>query len=381
VNRIRVCLLVDTVAFSAGTERQVIETARRLNKDKFDVHVVCLEPSSQLDSLSACCRTAVFPLVRVYSLPGIRQLVRLRRYLERYRMDIVHAFMNRTGMCAVVSSLGSDRIVITSRLNTGYWYTPLSKLQFRLMNLATTRIMANSEEARRIAMEAERLPREKVDVLYQGVDMDVYRPGGGDPGAYERLGVPQHARIVGMVANLRPVKDIPLFLRAAAIVARQCHDTVFLIAGSGEQLSELRELAAALSLQDRVFFTEGRGRVADYLSRMSIGCMTSLSEGFSNAILEYMAAGIPVVATDVGGNREAIADGETGFLVGQRSPEEIARMLLILLTDEDRRREMGDQALARCAERFELSRTIVELEKYYTRIARYPNGAHVVPAG
>jgi glycosyltransferase involved in cell wall biosynthesis len=104
--------------------------------------------------------------------------------------------------------------------------------------------------------------------------------------------------------------------------------------------------------------------------------MTSLSEGFSNAILEYMAAGLPVVATDVGGNREAIADGETGFLVRERSPEIFARMLLILLRDETRRLDMGRRALARCAERFDLSRTISELETYYIRLAAMQTERH-----
>ncbi len=367
--RLRVCLLVDTLAINAGTERQVIETAQRLNKDKFDVHVGCVEPSQQLDALNAYCRTAVFPLTRVYSLSGIRQLASLRRYLGAHRIDIVHAFMNRTGICAVLSSLGSERIVITSRLNTGYWYTPAKKLQFRILNRATTRVMANSEEAKRIAVKAEHLAPDIVDVVYQGVDMQVYRPGAGDPSVCEQLGIPTTAKVIGMVANLRPVKDIPLFLGAAALIARQAPETVFLIAGSGGQLADLRNLVTELRLNNHVIFTEGRGKVIDYLSRMSIGCLTSLSEGFSNAILEYMASGLPVVATDVGGNREAILDGETGHLVRERSPEAIAGPLLLLLSDEDRRREMGRKALARCAEHFELDRTLVQLEKYYLDVA------------
>jgi L-malate glycosyltransferase len=366
--RIPICLLVDTVGRSAGTERQVIETARRLNKDAFEVHTCCLEPSPALDALTGHCHTAVFPAGSVNSVQGIRQVAALRSYLDRHRIAIVHAFMNKTAVFAVASSLASERIVITSRLNTGYWYTSRWIVLFRILNAGTTRVMANSEQAKRIAIDAEKLDRDKVDVMYQGVDMQIYAPGAGDPSVYDRLGVSPGARVVGMVANLRPVKDIPLFLRAAALVAREFGDVVFLIAGPGEQFEDLRNLALTLGIGERVFFTRGEGRVVDYLSRFSVGCLTSLSEGFSNAILEYMATGLPVVATDVGGNREAIADGETGFLVRTRTPEAFAEPLLRLLRNEDERREMGRRGLDRCAEHFELGRTIIRLEQYYSSL-------------
>ncbi len=362
---IGVCLLVDTVGLEAGTERQVVTTAQWLDKTKFDVHVCCLEPSPQLSALAAFCHTAVFQTDSANSWSGVREAARLRRYLQRNHVQIVHAYMNKTAIFAVWTSLFSHRIVITSRLNTGYWYTPARRRFFRLLNLATTRVMANSEEAKRIAVEAEHLPPEKVDVVYQGVDMDVFRPGRGDPSVGDRLGIPPTWQVVGIVANLRPVKDIPLFLRAAALVARRLPEVAFLIVGKGEQLQELQDLARELGLQDRVFFTRGDGLVMDYLARMSVGCLTSKSEGFSNAIMEYMAAGLPVVATDVGGTRDAIVDGETGYLVNERTPEALAKPLLHLLTHPDEEQEMGRKNLERCQEHFELSKTIRSLEDYY----------------
>ena len=129
-------------------------------------------------------------------------------------------------------------------------------------------------------------------------------------------------------------------------------------------------LAEELGVSNRVFFTGGEGRVVDYLSRMSVGCLSSLSEGFSNAILEYMAVGLPVIATDVGGNREAVVDGETGFLVVERTPEAFARPLIALLENEDLRTRMGAKGLARCLANFQLDHTIRELEDYYGTLVR-----------
>ena len=157
-NRIRVCLLSDTVGLDAGTERQVVETARRLDKGRFEVHVICLEDSPQLRSLEGVCNIALFPTASVNSVSGLIQARRFRQYARQHRIQIVHAYMNKTGTFAVLTSLGSDRIVITSRLNTGYWYTPRLRIMFRLLNLRTDAIMANSLEAKRIAAR-DRGPR------------------------------------------------------------------------------------------------------------------------------------------------------------------------------------------------------------------------------
>ena len=364
-NRIRVCLLCDTVGNDAGTERQVVETAKRLDQNKFEVHVCCLETSPQLSGLKGYCRTAVFPTASVNSWSGIRQAARFRRYLHRHHIQIVHAYMNKTAMFAVLTSLGSARIVVTSRLNIGYWYTPALRTVFRLLNLRTNAVMANSQEAKRVAIETERLDPDKVAVVYQGLDMTVFNLGLGDASVSERLGIPRSSRVIGIVANLRPVKDIPLFLRAARIVAQEFDDVVFLVAGHGEQYQELCQLVGELGLHDRVFFTRGEGKIMDYLSRMCVGCLSSFSEGFSNAVMEYMAAGLPVVATDVGGNRDAIVDGQTGYLVGERTPEAFAKPLVHLLGNEDLRFQMGRAGFQRCTECFEVSKTIRQLEQFY----------------
>ena len=364
-SRISVCLLSDTVGLDAGTERQVVETAKRLHKDRFDVHVICLEDSPQLRSLTGVCNIAVFPTDSVNSWSGMVQVRRFRRYLREHRIQISHAYMNKTGLFAVLTSLGSDRIVITSRLNTGYWYTPKMKLQFRLMNLRTDAMMANSIEAKRIADETEGLAPDRVRVVYQGVDMTKFSRGLGDPRACDALGIPKTARVVGIVANLRPVKDHALFLRAVKIVADQIGDAAFLLAGRGELYQELCDLSSQLGIRDRVFFTQGEGKIMDCLARMSIGCLTSISEGFSNAIMEYMAAGMPAVAIDVGGNRDAIVEGETGYLVKERSPEAFAKPLIELLRNEELRARLGANGYERCVENFEVGRTIGQLEEFY----------------
>ena len=371
--RIRVCLLSDTVGLDAGTERQVVETAKRLDPQRFEVHVACLEDSPQLQSLRGTCQISVFPTASINSPSGLTQARRFRKYLREHNIQIVHAYMNKTAAFAVMSSLASSRIVVTSRLNTGYWYTPTLKRWFQVLNRRTDCVMANSQEAKRIAVEAEGLPSEKVAVVYQGVDMGRFSAGLGDRSASKRLGVSEGAQVVGIVANLRPVKDHKLFLRAAQVVARQAENSAFLLVGRGELYQELRDFAAELGIGDRVFFTRGEGNVMDWLAGMSVGCITSFSEGFSNAIIEYMAAGLPVVAVDVGGNRDAIVHGETGFLVPDRKPESFAEPLIQLLRNEQLRDNTGAAGFQRCKELFEVGKTIGQLEELYqSLIANHP---------
>jgi glycosyltransferase involved in cell wall biosynthesis len=307
----------------------------------------------------------------VYSPAGFRLAWKFREYIQRNRIELVHSFMGRADMFNVLAGLGlRGSAVITSRLNSGYWYTPVMKNLFHVLDAFTMRVVTNSEYAKKVVAAAERLRPEKITVLYTGVDLHQFACSAGDPATAAALGVPPEARVVGAVANYREVKDLPLFLRAARIVAARVPDAVFLLVGGGEMQAELVRLAAELQIGDRVFFTGGKGAVPDYLARMSIACLSSLSEGLPNAILEYMAAGLPVVATDVGGNPELVTDGVTGFLVRCRTPEAFAEPIVRLLQDEKLRLAMGRKGLERVRADFDLTGAVRRLENFYIEAAK-----------
>jgi glycosyltransferase involved in cell wall biosynthesis len=216
----------------------------------------------------------------------------------------------------------------------------------------------------------ERADTAKIDVLYNGVDMERYARRPDLAGFSGSPAIPPQFRIVGIVANYRPVKDLPLFLRAARIVAGAVPDAAFLLVGQGPQRAELTHLAAELGIADRVFFTDGNGAVPDHIARMTVACLSSASEGFSNAFLEYMAAGLPVVATDVGGNAEAIQDGPSGYLVRTQAPEALAMPIIRLLQNESLRATMARASNERCREKFDIGQAICELEDYYVELLK-----------
>jgi glycosyltransferase involved in cell wall biosynthesis len=267
--------------------------------------------------------------------------------------------------CVCASWRSTPKAVITSRLSTGYWYTPRLLALQRVLNRYTTRIFTNAVCAKKVTIEAERVSPEKVFVVYTGVDLVRYSSSAGDLEVAAALGIPTNARVVGIVATFRPVKDLALFLRAAEIVARNVENSAFLLVGHGPLKPELERLADALGIRDRVFFSDGHGGVPDYLARMAIACLSSQSEGLPNAILEYMAAGLPVVARDVGGISELVRDGVTGLLVRDRAPDAFAAPVIRLLQDEDLRLRMAKAALKRARTEFDIAMAARRLEDFY----------------
>jgi glycosyltransferase involved in cell wall biosynthesis len=147
---------------------------------------------------------------------------------------------------------------------------------------------------------------------------------------------------VTVVANLRhDVKNIPLVLRAAKRIVVGYDRAHFVIAGEGELEPELRSLASALEITDRVHFVGRCDDVPTLLALSYAGVLSSTAEGFSNSILEYMAAGLPVIATNVGGAAEAVVDGVSGFLIESDDDEDLARRLSDILENEEKASVMG----------------------------------------
>jgi glycosyltransferase involved in cell wall biosynthesis len=368
MRKISLLCCLDSAEEEAGTERYVSEIIRRLDKTRFDVHLCCFQDSARLRELTPFCSIRVLPLVKVFQPHGLRQIRSLRSYINDQEIDIVHTFTPKATIVGVLAAKTSEaKVIIASRRNLGYWYTPWTLRLFRYLNRHTTRLLANSEAVKRRIIAVERAATDKIDVLRNGVDTRRYMAG-RDLSSSSATPMFSHSPLVGIVANYRPVKDLPLFLRAARLVADAVPTVAFLLVGRGPLRSELAQLAAELGIADRVCFSDGAGAVPDYLPRFKVACLSSHSEGFSNAILEYMAAGLPVVATDVGGNGEAIQDGVTGYLVRARTPQAFAEPIIRLLRDESLRTAMARASYQRCCEKFEIGNATRQLEAYYRRL-------------
>ncbi|MBI5836656.1 MAG: glycosyltransferase family 4 protein [Candidatus Eisenbacteria bacterium] len=211
------------------------------------------------------------------------------------------------------------------------------------------RFVCNSEAVREAAIRAEDLPRERTVVLYNGIRTSPAPAEGWRP----RHGVPADAPVVVCVSGMRPVKGVDAFVRAFALAARAVPGARAVLVGDGPGRPALEALVERLGLRERVHFDGWREDVRGLLAECQVAALASLSEGFSNALLEYMAAGLPSVVTRVGGNAEALRDGEDGILVEPGDGEALAAALTRLLQDGPLRLRMGQSAARRARERFD----------------------------
>jgi len=231
-------------------------------------------------------------------------------------------------------------------------------------------IVANSNAVRE-KLIADGTGAEKVSVVYNGLDLRRLSTPASRSESLSLLGLAndsQH-RFVTIVANMRhEVKDYPMFLRSARRVKDAVPQAAFLLAGEGELTESLKALARDLGIEDCTFFLGRCENVAELLSISEICVLSSKAEGFSNSILEYMAAARPAVVTDVGGAREVVSEGETGYLVASGDDAAMADRLISLLRDPEKARTMGEKGRRVVEEKFSCEAQLAHTEALYERL-------------
>jgi glycosyltransferase involved in cell wall biosynthesis len=323
-----------------------------------------------------------YPLSSFYDRDFVTQLRRLTRFLKENEIDVIHThdfYTNIFGMTA--AALARVRARIAYKGETDGFRTPAQKRLERVAFRMAHRVVANSDAVRR-QLISEGLPAEKVVRHYNGLDLKrvAVRSGATRNDILAMLALPER-RLVTIVANLQhPVKDHPTFLRAAARVRAEVPDAAFAIAGEGKLIEGLRELTAQLDLERDVFFIGRCEKVAELLSVSDVCALSSTAEGFSNSILEYMAAARPVVVTDVGGAREAVVEGETGYLVSAGDDQQMAERMIDLLRDPQRARAMGERGKSIVEEKFSCERQLANTLDLYSELLDARSKANVSEA-
>lgn len=350
-----------------GTERQAVSLVKALvADDQFEIFVATLNKEgvllNEVENLGLP-EIPEFKLTSFFNYNFFRQLSRCAKYFRENRIDLVQThdfYSNIFGMGA--ARLAGVKARIASKRETDGMRTTSQDMAERLAFQTANSIIANSAAVKNHLVERA-ISEKKIRVIYNGLDLSRFSVETGD---VTKFRLPENARFVTLVANLRhPVKNIPMFLRAAKYVAEVVPDAHFVIAGEGELEAELRSLASMLGLDDRVHFI---GRCVDVPSLLSVSnvcVLTSVAEGFSNSILEYMAAGKPVIATNVGGAAEAIVDGESGYLVASDDDSALAARLIELLNDADMARRVGEKGREIVGAKFSTEANLISTTRIY----------------
>ncbi len=368
-DRIKIAYIIDHL-YIGGTERQLIDTIRFLDKSKFDPILVCLKPSKYFAEGNFSCSKITLNVCSLLGKEGMRSIYKLSGIFRRNKVDIVQTYFFDANVVGVIAAqLARVPVIIASRRDMGYWYNAKLRLVSRVLSKFTTRVLANSRAVREAVANSERILRSKIDVIHNGVETDEGIDRGEVLKQRRKLGIPEAEMIIGTTSNLnRRVKRVDIFIKAARFVAEGKENVSFVIIGDGHLRSELEALSRSLGLERKIVFAGQKDNVRPYLAMFDIGVLTSDSEGFSNAILEYLALGIPVVATDVGGNRELIAGRDVGFLVPPSDPLALSESILDLLNDEKKRKYFSSKARSIVDKEFSWDAKIKEMENYYVRL-------------
>jgi L-malate glycosyltransferase len=373
----RVLQLVDSFD-EGGSERQALQLTRLLhNNGKYEVFFASLKADGvlrgeieklQLEDIPS------YPLRSFYDLNAARQLRRFVQHLRRSKIDILHThdfYTNVFGMTA--GFVAGLKVRIASRRETvGLRTKAQQKLQRVAYSLAHE-ILANSQSVRQ-KLITEGINENRITVIHNAVDTHRFTHSPVPRvEALRELGLDAKTNasdcFVTIVANMRhEVKDYPMFLRSAERVSKSITNAKFLLAGEGELQKPLRKLCDELNIQDRMIFLGRCTKMQSLLSASDVCVLSSKAEGFSNSILEYMAAGRPVVATDVGGASEAIVQNETGYLVPSGDDSKMAERIIHLLKHPETARSMGEKGRRIVEHKFSQRALLERTEALYAKV-------------
>jgi glycosyltransferase involved in cell wall biosynthesis len=345
-----------------GSERQFATLVESLSRDRLEVHPACLR---RIGGLAA--RLGEIPEFppggRLLGIQAQRAQWAMLRSLRSKGIAVAHAFDFYTNLMLIpvarmagVPVIGSHRqlgdLLTSAQFKAQYW-------AFRLCD----RVVCNSRAAAD-TLRAAGLPEQKLEIIPNGLT---------EPAFTECVpAIPRKPGVVrlGMIARMNSaVKNHAAFLRAAAQLLTQCPTVEFVLVGDGPLRPGLEAMAAELGIKEKVLFVGERHDVPAMLASLDVSVLISSSESLSNVILESMAAGVPVVATDVGGNPELVKDGETGLLVPPGDEKQLVEALAHLVRDAGSRAQYANASRKISRSHFHIDEVCRRFEELYLLLA------------
>lgn len=370
---VKVAYIIDTISCdTAGTQKQLLETIKRLDKNIYIPHLICLWQSEWMTNNALPCTCTVlgyrgflklnFPLI-VWQLRGLIMQNQFHIIQTFYVDSIFVTFITKLIIYPFPALISSRRDIGLGEQNHP-WYHKIFAVLLPIVNILYDGIISNSEQVRQYVAENESVALGKIRVIRNGIELPKI-----DKDVPIIFRNNSDVIWIGLSASLTKVKRHDILLYAVSLLREMkiSKKIRVLILGDGPEKHVLEQLSFKLNLNDTVHFQGVVSDIVNYLHYLDICVLCSDREGLSNAILEYMACGKPVIATSVGGNIELV-DDENGILVPPDNPEALARALFLLIMDDDKRKQMGKKSLLKAREQFSWQKSMSNLENYYQQI-------------
>jgi glycosyltransferase involved in cell wall biosynthesis len=359
-----------------GSERNITHLLEGVSKDRFRIYLARFAfPSVESAENVRDKNDPVLKLsgAGIYTLSGLRNLVFLKKFVSEKKISLIVTYHESSDFYGLALSIICDIPVISSRRDMSFKTRLHHRIAFRLAGKYFDSVIAVSNAVKQEMLKNRWFPEEKMLTIYNGIKTGDYGNRCNGISLKGSLGIHDNSPVVGMVSNIHKIKGIPYFLDASRIIHKHKPDVQFLIIGyewvqTGFLVSELKRYGEEIGMSKNLHFLGGRRDVADLISIFDVAVLASLSEGFSNVILEYMASSKPVVATQVGGNSEVVVHGETGLLVPPADADALADSILFFLEDKDTALKFGLAGKKRIEQRFELGEMIKQYENVFEMV-------------
>jgi glycosyltransferase involved in cell wall biosynthesis len=360
-----------------GAQQNTLFCVRNHDRERFDVELIA-GAGGELDDDARSIPDATVNLVSYLKHPiapwsDLLAVLRLRSYFRTHEVDVVHTHSSKAGLLGRVAAFLAGVPVVVHTAHGWSFNRTQTALRHRMF---VTLERLSAPFADRLVMVAEGGRDEglaqgigragQYAIVRSGIDAAAFaRPTRSRETVRRELGLEPEQLLVGTLACLKPQKGPLDFVRAAAAAHARCDRLRFVIAGDGELRDEVASLVRELGLEGVVHMLGWRRDVVDLLHAMDIFLLTSHFEGLPRAVLQAMAAGVPVVATDVDGTPEVVRDRHTGLLVGAQDPPAVAQSLLELAGDPVLRSALADRAKRVLDADFDIHNMVGSLERIY----------------
>jgi glycosyltransferase involved in cell wall biosynthesis len=359
-----------------GAQRQLFELVKNIDRTKFKPMILTLRSGASMEN-----DFLDLPGLEVIPIPkkGKYDLLCLFRILKKMRQlkpDVVQPFLTPATFFGLLPALLNrvPLIIVTERNASGR--TDMSqgtrvyqKIEDFLSRFADW-IVSNSEAGKKSLLERGANPL-NIKVIYNGLNFQRLKINPEKVRLIKvRYGIPSQSQVIGMTARFFPIKNHLIFFKAAALIKREWPSIQFALLGDGPLRIEMESVCTKMGLRSQTAFWGEQTDVGNYQSIFDIAVLTSDAEGCSNSLLEAMALGKPVIATDAGGNREIVIPEQNGFLVPQGDFQGLAERISFLLRNPEKAREMGEQARRSVLTRFSIEKMVQEYGSLYINTLR-----------
>jgi glycosyltransferase involved in cell wall biosynthesis len=362
---INILYIIDYWASPGGTERHLSYLIGSLDRTQFNCHVVVFNyQSNELAERAKAAGVEIvhIPVARYYTANALLQAVKLFKFIRSRKIDVVQTFHYKADVYgAAVARLAGVKRIISSKRDAADYKGAFHFFLHKLVRPITRRYIAVSEVVAEVIRRKERVRPELIQVIYNGVDLEKYSVPDSPTKAQAKvaLGFAPDDFVIGMSAWFRPEKDHQLLIDAYLEVSAGAPNARLAFVGGGPLFDHYRRWVAERNLESRIKLVGPVDDVRSYLRAFDVACLVpKLNEGFSNSILEKMATGLPVIVTDIGGNKEAVEQDRNGYVIAPTDRQQLVRHLQTLYADTQLRARMSDASRQRVEQLFSLQEMI-----------------------